>query len=137
MALVRNIVSIVAAIALATMFVVAGFAVCLAPPVTHGLSSVFALDSLSPLDRNQLVKVADATRDYSFGAHSELALYQVIYDVDTEYRDNVGFSASASTSAGFPRLDLVSDRNSVRVLNGLKSQRNTRKKCQRLAYDRK
>ena len=113
MALVRNIVSIVAAIALATMFVVAGFAVCLAPPVTHGLSSVFALDSLSPLDRNQLVKVADATRDYSFGAHSELALYQVIYDVDLEYRNNVGYSAASTTSADFPQLDVVNDRNSL------------------------
>ena len=113
MALVRNIVNVVTAIALAALFVLAGLAACLAPPVTHGLSSVFARDDLNPLDRNQLVRVADETRDYSFGAHDELALYQVIYDVDTEYRDNVGFSASASTSTGFPRLDLVSDRNSL------------------------
>ena len=113
MAFVRNIVSVIAAIALAAMIVVAGFAACLAPPVTHGLSSVFALDDLSPLDRNQLVKVADATRDYSFGAHDELALYQVIYDVDLEYRNDVGYSAASTTSAGFPQLDVVNDRNSL------------------------
>lgn len=113
MALVRNIVNAVTALALAALFVVAGFAACLAPPVTHGLSSVFARDDLSPLDRNQLVRVADETRTYSFGAHDELALYQVIYDVDCEYRDSVGYSAASSTSQGFPRVDLVSDRNSL------------------------
>ena len=116
MAAVRNIVSVITAVALAAMLVVAGFAVCLVPPVTQGLSSVFARDDVSPLDRNQLVKVADATRDYSFGAHDELALYQVIYDVDCEYRDKVGLSASVSTGAGFPGLDLVSDRNSLSQL---------------------
>lgn len=116
MALVRNIVSVVAAVAFAALLVAAGFVACLIPPVTHGLSSVFARDDISPLDRNQLVRVADATRDYSFGAHDELALYQVIYDVDVEYRDNVGFTAASSTGAGFPRVDLVSDRNSLSQL---------------------
>ena len=113
MALVRNIVSAVAAVALAALFLLVGLAVCLVPPATHVLSSVFATDDISPLDRNQLVKVADATRDYSFGAHDQLALYQTIYDIDVEYRDNVGYSAASTTSAGFPRLDVVSDRNDL------------------------
>lgn len=108
--------SVVAAIAFAAVLVATGFLACLIPPVTHGLSSVFARDDISPLDRNQLVRVADATRDYSFGSHDELSLYQVIYDVDVEYRDNVGYSAASATSAGFPRVDLVSDRNSLSQL---------------------
>ena len=111
MQLVRNIVIAITAIALAALFVAAGFLVCLMPPTTHGLSSVFAKDDISPLDRNQLVRVADATRDYSFFAHDELALYQTIYDIDLEYRESTGYSAASTT--GFPRLDAVSDRNSL------------------------
>ena len=113
MALVRNIVKVVTAVAMAALFVVAGLAVCLVPPLTHGLSNVFARDDLSPLDRNQLVRVADETRDYSFGAHDVLSLYQTIYDVDAEYCDNVGYSASSTTAQDFPRLHLVIDRNSI------------------------
>ena len=116
MAFVRNIVAAVTAIALAALLAMAGLAVCLAPPVTHGLSSVFARDDLSPLDRNQLVKVADATRDYSFGAHDQLALYQVIFDIDSEYRKSVGYSAASTTGADFPQLDVVADRGSVAQL---------------------
>ena len=116
MALVRNIVSVVTAVALAALLVALGFMACLVPPVTHGLSSVFARDDISPLDRNQLVRVADATRDYSFGAHDELSLYQTIYDVDVEYRDSVGYSVASSTGTGFPQLDLVSDRGSISQL---------------------
>ena len=110
MAFVRNIVNVVAACALAVLIVLTGLAACLLPPVTHGLSSAFARDDLNPLDRNQLVKVADATRDYSFGSHDEVELYRIIYDIDVEYRDHVGYSAASTTGAGFPRLDNVTDR---------------------------
>ena len=112
----RNILAGVAAVALAVLLALSGLAVCLAPPLTHGLSSVFARDDLSPLDRNQLVRVADATRDYSFGAHDELALLQLVYDVDVEYREGVGYSAASTTSAGFPQLDAVTDRTSLAQL---------------------
>lgn len=113
MKLVRNIVNIVTAIMLAVVFVAAGVAACMVPPVTHGLSTVFARDDISPFDRNQLVKVADATRDYSFGAHDKADLYRTIYEVDVEFRENVGYSASSTTSADFPNLALVTDKNSV------------------------
>lgn len=113
---VRVIVNVLTALMLAFTFVGAGFVVCTTPPITHGLSWVFCDDGTSPFDRNQLSRVADATRDYSFGNHDLLALYQVIYDVDTEYRNSVGYSASSTTSANYPRVDKVTDRTSVQQL---------------------
>lgn len=89
---------------LAVSIVALGFVACIAPPVTHALSSIFALDDLSPFDRAQLVKVADATRDYSFGSHDDLALYKVIYEVDSAYRQSI-LAAGGSVPSDFPRID--------------------------------
>lgn len=116
MKVVRGIINILTALVLAFTFVGAGFVVCTTPPITHGLSWVFCDDGTSPFDRNQLARVADATRDYSFGNHDLLSLYQVIYDVDMEYRNSVGYSASSTTSANFPRVDQVTDRTSLQQL---------------------
>lgn len=85
----RKIIAGVTAVAVAITFVGVGFLVCIAPPVTHMLSNMFAQDDISPFSRAQLVKVADATREYSFGNHDQLALYRQIYEVDAEYRDSV------------------------------------------------
>ena len=116
MRVVRVIIGFVATIMLVFSFVGAGFAVCCTSPVTHGLSWVFCDDATSPFDRNQLAKVADATRDYSFGKHDLLSLYQTIYDVDMEYHDSVGFSAASTTSANFPKVTKVTDRTSISQL---------------------
>ena len=112
----RVIINIVTAITLALTFVGAGFAVCATPPVTHALSTVFADDATSPLDRNQLVRVADATRDYSFGNHDLGELYRTIYEVDVEYRSSVGYAAASSTGVGFPKIDQVTDKTSIQQL---------------------
>ena len=104
----RKIIAVIAAVALAITFVGLGFVACTLPPVTHGLSSVFSKDDVSPFDRNQLVKVADATRDFSFGAHNELALYRVIYDVDEEFSAKVT-EAGGAVPTGFPSLGSVRD----------------------------
>ena len=98
--------------AMAFVFVGVGFLACIMPPVTHGLSSVFALDDLSPFDRSQLVKVADATRDYSFGAHDELALYRTIYEVDREFQASLN-EAGGMVPADFPALAAVRDAGNV------------------------
>ena len=113
---VRVIVNVVTALMLAVSFVGAGFAACTAPPITHGLAWVFVDDATSPFDRNELVRVADATRDYSFGAHDLQALYRTIYEVDLEYRDGVGYSAASTTGVGFPRVDTVTDPTSLEQL---------------------
>lgn len=119
----KGIVSVIAAITLGVTFIAAGFAACLMPPVTHGLSSLFAKDDLSPFDRSQLVRVADATRDYSFSSHDEARLYQTIIAVDREYKNAVEASGgtvpkdfpavdSITDQAGIPRLKLAFDRAS-------------------------
>ena len=113
---VRIIINVVTAIMLAASIVGVGFLACTVPALTHALATVFADDATSPLDRNQLVRVADETRSYSFADHDLLALYQVIYEVDAEYRDAVGYSAASSTSTGFPRIDQVSDKTSLQQL---------------------
>lgn len=108
----RKIVAVVSAVALALSFVGLGFLVCTLPPVTHGLSSMLSRDDISPFDRNQLVKVADATRDFSFGAHNELALYRTIYEVDEEYLETLT-AADGVAPAGYPALNSVRDGSSV------------------------
>ena len=112
MRIVRGIVAALTAVALALTFVAAGLAVCMLPPVTQGLSSMFAKDNLSPFSRAQLVQVADATRDFSFGAHDERDLYRVIYQVDVEYQKTLA-SANGSVPSDFPKLDRVSDLTSL------------------------
>ena len=112
MKVVRGIVAAITAVALAVTFVAAGFAVCILPPVTQGLSHLFAKDDLSPYDRTQLVQVADATRDFSFGSHDERAMYRVIYQVCEEYRQKI-IDAGGVMSPDFPKLDRVSDLTSL------------------------
>lgn len=112
MNVLKNIVYAVTAVAFAIVLVAAGFAACLLPPVTQGLSSMFARDDISPFSRAQLVQVADATREFSFGSHDEAALYQAIYKIDAEYQDSIA-SAGGVVAADFPKLDRVSSMTSL------------------------
>lgn len=106
MTVVKGIVSFITAVALAIVFVAAGLAACLAPPFTHALSSLFADDGTSPFSRAQLVQVADATRDYSFGAHDETALYRTIYAVDAELQESIE-NLGGKVPSDFPKLSGV------------------------------
>ena len=99
----RKIIAGVTAVAVAITFVGVGFLACIAPPVTHLLSNTFAQDNVSPFNRAQLVKIADATRDYSFGSHDELTLYQQIYEVDAEYRDSI-IRSGGKVPSDFPSI---------------------------------
>lgn len=112
MKVARGIIATLTACALAVMLVAAGLAVCLVPPVTQGLSSLFAKDGISPFSRAQLVQVADATRDFSFGEHDEAELLRVIYQVDAEYQESIE-SAGGTVPADFPQLDRVTSKTSV------------------------
>ena len=109
------IAATIATIALAIVFVGAGFFVCLVPPVTHGLSSFFSDDDTSPFNRTQLTQVADATRDYSFGDHDRVALYRTIFQVDVQLRQEIKITGG-TIPTGFPNLDVVNDANDERQL---------------------
>lgn len=108
MGIARKAITVVAAVMLAVSFVGAGFLVCTTPPVTGALANVFSDDATSPFSRSQLVQVAEATRDYSFGSHSKTELYCAIYDVDAQLRQTISAGGS-SLLQGFPDLDAVSD----------------------------
>ncbi len=112
MKVLRGIIAAVTAIALAVVFVAVGLAACMAPPVTQSLSNMFAKDGLSPYDRSQLVQVADATRDFSFGTHDERALYRTIYQVCKEYEQKIA-DAGGVVPSDFPKLDRVTDMTSL------------------------
>lgn len=99
----NKVIAVITALALAVSFVAAGLAVCITPSVTHALSSVFARDDISPFTRTELVKVADATRDFSFGSHDLGKLYLTIYEVDGEYAERLA-ATSATVPQGFPKL---------------------------------
>lgn len=115
MAIVRRIVSVVAAIALAVSFAGAGFLACTQPFVTSALANLFSDDATSPFSRSQLVQVADATRDYSFGDHSLGDLYRAIYEIDSQFQQQVE-SGGGTVSADFPKLGAVTDVDDVQQL---------------------
>lgn len=106
MGIVRKIVSAIAAVSLAVVFIGAGFLACTMPPVTGMLANTFSDDVTSPFSRTELVKVANATRDYSFGSHDSNALYRVLYDVDLNYQQQVE-EGGGTVPLGFPDLNLV------------------------------
>ena len=114
MKLLRTIAMIAVVAALTVTYVAVGFAVCLLPPVTQGLANAYVKVDVSPFNREQLVRVADATRDFSFGSHNETALYRTIYEVDEEYlRSSDG---AAVREQGFPDLSVVDDPNDLEQL---------------------
>ena len=108
MKLPNVIAAFIATLALAAVFVGAGYLACTSSPVTHGLSSFFSDDQTSPFTRSQLTQVADATRDYSFGDHDRTALYRVIYQVDMQLRQDIT-SSGGKVPQDFPKLDVVKD----------------------------
>ena len=99
----NKVISILTTLCLAITFVAAGLAACIAPPVTSALSNVFSRDDVSPFSRAELVKVAEATRDYSFGSHDLARLYQTIYEVDSEYAARLT-AVGAKLPEDFPKL---------------------------------
>lgn len=113
----KVIFTVLTTIALAVLFVAAGLAVCLQPPVTHALSGMFATSGVSPFEQAQLVEMADATREYAFGNHDEVDLYQAMYQVNTEYRETLR-ATGAKVPADFPKLDSVT---SITDLSQLKA----------------
>lgn len=115
MKLPNAIAAVIATVALAVVFVGAGFLACIAPPFTHVLSSFFSDDQTSPFTRSQLTQVADATRDYSFGDHDQAALYRAIFQVDLQLRQEI-VMANGTLPQGFPNLDIVNDANDARQL---------------------
>lgn len=97
----QGIIAVVGTIALAVTIVAVGFLACLLPPVTNGLSGAFCDSDVSPFDKAQLVQVADATREYSFGNHDLEQLYRTVYEVDRAYADGLAAEGRAP-GAGFP-----------------------------------
>lgn len=115
MKVARGIFSVITTLALVVTFVAVGLAVCMLPPVTHGLATMFVDDGTSPFSRAQLVQVADATRDYSFGMHDERDLYRVIYQVDAEYKKTIT-NAGGVVPADFPKLEKVTDLSNLQQM---------------------
>lgn len=113
----RLVGSVLVTCALALCCALSGLGVCLLPPVTRALSRTYATEDLSPLNRAQLARVADAVRDFSFGSHDELALQQTVYAVDSEYLD--ALPASAVLPADFPDLAAVGDTADLKELRAM------------------
>ena len=101
MKVLHALIAFIGTVALAVTIVAAGFVVCLLPPVTHGLSSLFSTSDVSPFTKEQLTQVADATREYSFGNHDLVQLYRAVYDVDRAYADELAERGKAPEGA-FP-----------------------------------
>lgn len=84
----RLVGSVLACLVLVMAYVGLGFLACVAPPVTHAMARSLSNDQVSPFNREQLALVADATRNYAFGNHDELELYQAIYTSNRQLADS-------------------------------------------------
>lgn len=104
MAVFERLVKAAGAIALAVSFIGLGFAVCVLPATTHAVANGCSDDVTSPFTRSQLVRVADATRDYAFGSHDQAALYRTIADVDAEYLREITVKGGQA-GKGFPAVE--------------------------------
>ena len=93
-------------IALALVFVAAGFGACLIPQATHALAEANVKDDVSPLPKESLVAVADATRTYSFFDHDRGKLLQVIYEQDLAYERALAEQGQVP-GEGFPDTEAV------------------------------
>lgn len=112
MDVVKRLVSSITALALTFSLIGIGFLTCVLPLVTLGLSNIYADDITSPFTRSQLVTVADATRDYAFGAHDKDALYRSLLEVNYDYASDVK-AHDGKLERGFPDLDDVSENATV------------------------
>lgn len=88
----QRFVLVAAVVFLTLTFVFFGYAVCAGvPPVTTAIATSTVSGEGSPFTKDQLVKGADATREYSFGSHDKEALYSVIGEMNrsahTPYAD--------------------------------------------------
>lgn len=104
MAVFDRLVKAAGAVALAVGFIGLGFIVCVLPSITHNLANGCSDDVTSPFTRSQLVRVADATRDYAFGSHDQSALYGVIAEVDRDYLQDIT-AKGGSAGPGFPAVE--------------------------------
>lgn len=95
-----SIISVVATIALAVTFVAAGLAVCCLPQTTGALSGAFSgTDNPdTPFSRNELVRAAVSTRDYTVGTNDRAAIMGVIVainrDAGTPYSDEIALAGA-------------------------------------------
>ena len=79
--------TIVAAVALGVTLIAAGFGACAAVPLTTtALSQAFSGTSNdeTPFNHAELVKAANATRDYTVADNDREALYEVLHEINDE-----------------------------------------------------
>ena len=87
----NNILSFITTLTLAVTLVAAGLAVCCLPPTTSVLATMFSgTDNTdTPFSKDELVRAAVATRDYTVGTHDHAAVMGVIAainrDANTEF----------------------------------------------------
>lgn len=81
----QNVISAIAAIALAFVFVACGFAVVAGiPQVTSVVAGATCADDISPFTRDELIEAAEVTRDYTVGEHDEAQLYGMMWDINSQ-----------------------------------------------------
>lgn len=75
----------VTAIALSLTYLAAGFAVCAGlPDTTMRLAYATVDDASSPFDKEQLISLAGATREYTVGAHDRDTLVEALVSANAE-----------------------------------------------------
>ena len=90
---------------LVACLIASGFFACLIPQATTLLARATAENELSPFTKDQLVQVAEATRDYSFGNHDARELYRVIYRINMHYQaEHAATQQATGTQSATPQV---------------------------------
>ena len=105
MGIAQRIAGAIGTLALAVLLFASGFFTCAAPPATALLANAFSAENAATtFSHANVVGVANATRDYSFGNHDKQVLLQAIYDANV---DAAARRASAGLAAAKNAPDLA------------------------------
>ncbi len=98
----------VATLCAVVLLLSSGFVACVLPPTTHALAQATSCaDARTAFLHDDMVAIADATRDYSFGTHDYDALLREVYRVNTGASSRA--AASGRALIGAPNLEGIDE----------------------------
>ena len=104
--LARRVAAALGALCVAVLLLASGFIACVLPPTTSALAQQASrADVHTAFSHDDMVAIACATRDYSFGNHDYVVLLQAIYQANANASAHA--AASGRVLVGAPDLSAV------------------------------
>ena len=103
---------------MALLLLASGFIACVLPPTARAIAQgTSSADVRTAFSYDDMVSIADATRDYSFGRHDRDALLQTIYQANVDAAERASQAGCVLVEA--PDLSGVDESDAVQVAQAL------------------